>query len=248
MTSTSPAASSSDKSLKDLTVVELKDLCKERGIKGFAHKSKARLLAMIEAAPKTSSQSVATSPADTSHRSGPSKSAVKKKSKDKTTNQHGKGRQGDLTSLTIAQLKQFCKDQGIKGFARKNKQELLGLINSTTSSESSNRQSEIDVEEKKSSDSLNMENSPMDESDSNLLSSEDLDANQVDQEESADELSSAELDAVTEDLEGGFNGDAEETMVEVSDSLILEVLDRFDRIETLLQRIAEGLATSSGNP
>ena len=244
MTSTSPAASSSDKSLKDLTVVELKDLCKERGIKGFAHKSKARLLAMIEAAPKTSSQSVATSPADTSHRSGPSKSAVKKKSKDKTTNQHGKGRQGDLTSLTIAQLKQFCKDQGIKGFARKNKQELLGLINSTTSSESSNRQSEIDVEEKKSSDSLNMENSPMDESDSNLLSSEDLDANQVDQEETAD----VELDAVTEDLEGRFNGDAEETMVEVSDSLILEVLDRFDRIETLLQRIAEGLATSSGNP
>ncbi|OOV34725.1 hypothetical protein BV53_05150 [Candidatus Synechococcus spongiarum LMB bulk15N] len=154
---------------------------------------------------------------------------LKKKSKDKTTSQHGKGRQGDLTSLTIAQLKQFCKDQGIKGFARKNKQELLGLINSTTSSESSNRQSEIDVEEKKSSDSLNMENSPMDESDSNLLSSEDLDANQVDQEESAD-------------------GDAEETMVEVSDSLILEVLDRFDRIETLLQRIAEGLATSSGNP
>lgn len=244
MTSTSPAASSSDKSLKDLTVVELKDLCKERGIKGFAHKSKARLLAMIEAAPKTSSQSVATSPADTSHRSGPSKSAVKKKSKDKTTNQHGKGRQGDLTSLTIAQLKQFCKDQGIKGFARKNKQELLGLINSTTSSESSNRQSEIDVEEKKSSDSLNMENSPMDESDSNLLSSEDLDANQVDQEETAD----VELDAVTEDLEGRFNGDAEETMVEVSDSLILEVLDRFDRIETLLQRIAEGLATRSGNP
>ncbi|OOV34658.1 hypothetical protein BV61_02285 [Candidatus Synechococcus spongiarum LMB bulk15M] len=169
---------------------------------------------------------------------------MKKKSKDKTTNQHGKGRQGDLTSLTIAQLKQFCKDQGIKGFARKNKQELLGLINSTTSSESSNRQSEIDVEEKKSSDSLNMENSPMDESDSNLLSSEDLDANQVDQEETAD----VELDAVTEDLEGRFNGDAEETMVEVSDSLILEVLDRFDRIETLLQRIAEGLATRSGNP
>ncbi|KKZ13589.1 MAG: hypothetical protein TQ37_04080, partial [Candidatus Synechococcus spongiarum 15L] len=43
-------------------------------------------------------------------------------------------------------------------------------------------------------------------------------------------------------------GSTEETMVEVSDSLILEVLDRFDRIETLLQRIAEGLATSSGNP
>ena len=79
----------------------------------------------------------------------------------------------------------------------------------------------------------------MDGSDSDQLSSEDMDANQVDQEESADEGSSgAELDAAKEDFEDQFNGDSEEIMVEVSDSLILEVLDRFDRIEALLQRIA----------
>ena len=84
----------------------------------------------------------------------------------------------------------------------------------------------------------------MDELDSDQLYSEDLDANQVDQEESAEELSSAELDAVKDGFEDQFDVDAEETMVEVSDSLILEVLDRFDRIEGLLQRIAENIDNS----
>lgn len=238
MTSKSSAASLTDKSLEDLTVVELKNLCKERGIKGFFHKSKARLLEMIEAASGTSAESAA----DTSSQSRPSKSGLKQKPKAKIS--QGSSQQEDLTSLTIAQLKQFCKDQGIKGFARKNKQQLLGLINSTISPEPSNNQPEIDVEERQDPDHLDMESSLMDESDSDQLYSEDLDANQVDQEESADELSSAELDAVKEDFEDQFDVDAEETMVEVSDSLILEILDRFDRIEALLQRIAENFDKS----
>ena len=223
MTSKSSAASLTGKPLKDLTVVELKNLCKERGIKGFFHKSKARLLEMIEAASGTSAESAA----DGSSESKPGKSGPTPKPEAKTS--QGNGQQEDLTSLTIVQLKQFCKDQGIKGFARKNKQQLLGLINSTISSESSHPHTE---------------SSPMDELDSDQLYSEDLDANQVDQEESAEELSSAELDAVKDGFEDQFDVDAEETMVEVSDSLILEVLDRFDRIEALLQRIAENIDNS----
>lgn len=250
MTSKSPAASLPDKSLKDLTVVELKDLCKERGIKGFAHKTKARLLEMLEAAASgTPAKPAADQPAAAApSQARSSKSAPKKKPKaTKTTpaqengGENG-GQQGDLTSLTIVQLKQFCKDRGIKGFARKSKQQLLELINSTISTESSNNQPEIDEEERQDPDDLNMENIPMDGSDSedsDQLSAEDVDANQIDQEESAEELSSGELDAANEDFEDQFDGDAEETMVEVSDSLILEVLDRFDRIEALLRRIAE---------
>lgn len=234
----STATTLSDKPLKDLTVVELKNLCKERGIKGFFHKPKARLLEMIQAASGTSAESAP----DPSSQPRPSKSGPKQKPGAKAAK--GNDQQGDLTSLTIVQLKQLCKDQGIKGFARKNKQQLLGLINSTISSEPSNNQPEIDIEKKQDSDHPDMENPPMDESDSDQLYSEDLDANQVGQEESVDKSSSAELDAVTEDFEDQFDVDTEETMVEVSDQLILEVLDRFDRIEALLQRIAENLDNS----
>ena len=260
MTSKSPAASSSGKPLEDRTVVELKDLCKERGIKGFAHKSKAKLLEMIEAAPKTSAKTSrrkaagtsaktpAKAGADTSGTSRPGKSGKSGlKKKPKATTQD-KDQQGDLASRTIVQLRQLCKEQGIKGFARKNKQQLLEILHPTAPSGSSNRRTEIDVEEKKNPDPPTMKNSPADGADADLLYSEDLDANQVDQEESADGLASAELDAVTEDFDSQFSGDAEETMVEVSDHLILEVLERFDRIEALLQGIAEVLATNAGNP
>ena len=244
MTSKSPATSSSDKPLEDLTVVELKDLCKERGIKGFAHKPKSKLLEMVQAATNTSAKSAT----DTSSRSRPGKSLESQKkpkpnakTEPKASTQD-KGQQEDFSSMTIAQLRQRCKDQGIKGFARKTKQQLIEILGSTglsTSSESSNHQPEIDVEEKKNSEPVIMENSSTDEADPHQSESEDLDASQADEEESADELSSAELDAVTEDFEGQFDGDTEETMIEVSDSLILEVLDRFDRIENLLQRIAK---------
>ena len=238
MPSKSSATSLPDKSLKDLTVVELKNLCKERGIKGCHHKPKARLLEIIEAASGTSTEPAA----DTSGPSKPGKPGPTPKPEAKTS--PGTGQQEDLASLTIAQLKQFCRDQGIKGFARKNRQQLLEHIRSATSPESSNNHPEIDEEKRQDSDHPDTESSPMDESDADLLYSEDLDANQVDSEESAEELSSAELDAAKDDAEDQLDVsavDAEETMVEVSDSLILEVLDRFDRIEALLQRIAENV-------
>ncbi|MXX09310.1 MAG: hypothetical protein F4099_03170 [Synechococcus sp. SB0673_bin_10] len=245
MTSKSPAARLSDKPLKDLTVVELKDLCQERGIKGFSHKPKARLLEMIEAAASgtSSAKSAADeSAADASNRPRHSKSGLKKKSKARKTTYQAKGQHVDLDSLTIAQLKQFCKDQGIKGFARKNKQQLLGLISPVISPESSNNQTETtDAEKEQDHDHLSVDNALMDGPDSDRFysgDSEDLDANQVVQEESDDELSSAELDPVKENFEDQFDGNGEDAMVEVSDSLIFELLDRFDRIEALLQRIA----------
>ena len=244
MTSKSPAARLSDKPLKDLTVVELKGLCQERGIKGFSHKPKARLLEMIEAAASgaPSGKSAADqSAADASSQPRPSKSGLKKKSKARKAASQAKGQQVDLASLTVAQLKQFCKDQGIKGSTRKNKQQLLGLINSTISPESSNKQPETDVEKEKDHDHLTIDNVLVDGPDSDRFyseDSEDLDADQVVQEESDDELSSAEIDAVKENFEDQFDGTAEDAMVEVSDSLIFELLDRFDRIEALLQRIA----------
>jgi len=71
--------------------------------------------------------------------------------------------------------------------------------------------------------------------------SEELDTSQITQEEPNDELSSAELDVVKENFEDQFDGTGEDAMVEVSDSLIFEVLDRFDRIEALLQRIARSV-------
>lgn len=233
MASKSSAASLTGKPLKDLTVVELKNLCKERGIKGFFHKSKAKLLDMIEAASETSEAADAGS----SGQSKPSKSRLTPKSKSETkTSQDSqdKSQQEDFASLTIAQLKQFCKDQGIKGFARKNKQQLLGLINSTISKESSQTDTK---------DSL------ADESDSDQLYSEDLNANLIGTEDSAEDLSNedlsdADLNDVKDDFESQFEMDAEEVMVEVSDSLILEVLDRFDRIEVLLQHIAKNVGNS----
>lgn len=236
MTSKSSAASLTGKPLKDLTVVQLKNLCRERGIKGFVHKPKAKLLEMIEAASGTSAESAA----DTSSPSKPGKSRPTPKPEAKTS--QGSGQQEDLASLTIAQLKQFCKDQGIKGFARKNKQQLIGLINSAAPSKLSNNQPGADEKKRKDPNHLDAESSLMDESDSDQLYSEDLDANQQgDPEESAEELSSAEIDDTKDNSENRFDTDAEETMVEVSDSLILEVLDRFDRIEALLQRIAENV-------
>lgn len=244
MTSKSPAATSlSDKPLKDLTVIELKALCKERGIKGFAHKSKARLLEMVQAASKTSADAVA----DPSSEPRPSKSRVTQKpkaKKPKAKTPASNDQQGDFTSLTIIQLKQLCKDQGIKGFARKNKQQLLELIRSMISPDSLNNHPEVNLGEKeKSQDSGDpeMKDPPMGEEDSDQLSSEDLDANLAGQGELADKSSRAELDAVREDFEDQRHGDTEETMVvtEVSDRLIFEVLDRFDRIEALLQRIAK---------
>lgn len=264
MASKSSAASLSDKPLKDLTVVELKDLCKERDIKGFAHKSKAKLLEMVEAAASgTSAKSTSGKPpadksaadrsaAHTSSQPRPQKSGPAKDLKEtskgekpqaKKTTSQAQGHQADLTSLTTAQLKQLCKDQGIKGFTRKTKQQLLELINSTISLEPSNNQPEIDVEEKQEPDYLSMDDTTMDGADSDQLYSEDFETGQIDQEESANELSSAEIDTLKEDFEEQFAEDAEETMIEVSDSLILEVLDRFDRIEVLLQRIAK----NSGN-
>ena len=224
MTSKSPAASSPEQSLEKLTVVELKDLCRERGIQGFAHKSKARLLEMVAAASGTGAQpaakAAAAPSAGKSSRSGAGRSESKKKPKGKAT-APDKGQQEDLASLTIGQLKQLCKDQGIKGFTRKTKQQLLALIQSTGPSGSSNHQRAVDGEGKKKPASAVVDPSPVDGADADLVYSEDLDAN-------------------ADNLEGPFNGDAEETMIEVSDSLILEVLDRFDRIEALLQRIAEG--------
>ena len=246
MTSKSPAPSLPGKSLKDLTVVELKNLCKERGIKGFVHKSKARLLEMIQAASEISGQSAA----DTSSQPRPSKVGPPQKPKAKAKASSSNGQQEDLAGLTIAQLKQLCKDQGIKGFTRKNKQQLLGLINSTISPEPSNNHTEVDMEKKQDFDHLDTEDFPLDESDSDQLHSEDLDANQIDEEDSADELASPELDAVKGDFEEDqFDGEPEETMVEVSDHLILELLsrfdrclDQFDRIEALLERIAGQVA------
>jgi len=252
MTSKSPAAKLSDKSLKDLTVVELKDLCRDRGIKGYAHKPKATLLEMVEAdgsgasakSPSAADQSAAATPS----RSRSSRSGLKKKSKagKASSQKQKKGRQGelegDLASRTIVQLRQFCKDQGIQGFARKTKQQLLDLINSSTvATESSGGQPETDVEKGKDHDLPGIDNAPMDEPDSDHFYSEDskdLDTNGIVQEEPDDELSSAELDVVKGSFEDQFDGNGESAMVEVSDSLIFEVLDRFDRIEALLQRIA----------
>ncbi|MYA91685.1 MAG: hypothetical protein F4Y10_08045 [Synechococcus sp. SB0663_bin_10] len=225
------------KPLKDLTVVELKTLCKERGIKGVFHKSKAKLLEMIEAASGTWELADAGS----SSQSKPSKSRLAPKpeakpSQDSSQDSQHRAQQEDFTSLTIAQLKQFCKDQGIKGFARKNKQQLLELINSTILKESSH---------------TDTKNSLADESDQ--LYSEDFNANKIDPEDSAEDLSNevsnkdlsdTDLDAVKDNFESQFEMDAEEVMVEVSDSLILEVLDRFDRIEALLQHIAKNVGNS----
>ena len=233
MTSKSSAASLTGKPLKDLTVVELKTLCKERGIKGVFHKSKAKILEMIEAASGTPDASAA----DPSSQSKPSKSGLTPKPEAKTSQDNqdqDSPQQQDLASLTIAQLKQLCKDQGIKGFARKNKQQLLELINPAVLQEPSHTDAKDSV---------------VDAPDSDQLYSEDLNANQVDQEEPAEELpnedlSSAELDAVKDNFESQFEMDTEDTMIEVSDSLILEVLDRFDRIEALLQHIAKNVGKS----
>ena len=234
MTSKPSTTSLSDKPLKDLTVIELKDLCKERGIKGFAHKSKAKLLEMIE----TASGGSAKSATKNSSQPKPSKSRTtlnSKTQKVKAKTSQGNGQQGDLASLTVDQLKQLCKDKKIKVSGRKNKQQLLALINSTVSSKSPNDQSKSDTKKKQDSDPLDVENHLVDDSVSDQLSSEDLDANQIDQEESTYNPSDAELDAI--------DTEAEENMIEISDSLILEFLSRFDRIESLLQRIAE----NSGN-
>ena len=232
MTSKPSAASLTGKPLKDLTVVELKNLCKERGIKGFFHKSKAKLLEMIEAASGTSEAA----DADSLSQSQSSQSRLTPKPEAKTSQDNqGMTQREDFASLTIAQLKQFCKDQGIKGFARKNKQQLLEIISSAISRKAPH---------------TDMENSlMMNESDSDQLYSEDLDANQIDQKNSAEDLSSedlsdADLDVAKDNFESQFEIDAEETMVEVSDSLILEVLDRFDRIEALLQHIAKNVGKS----
>ena len=232
MANKSSAASLTGKPLKDLTVVELKNLCKERGIKGFFHKSKAKLLEMIEAASEISEAA----DTDLSSQSKPSKSRLTPKPEAKTSQgNQDRAQQEDFASLTIAQLKQFCKDQDIKGFARKNKQQLLELISSAISRKAPHTDTESSL--------------MIDESDSDQLYSEDLDANQIGQEHSAEDLSSedlsdADLDAVKDNFENQFEMDAEETMVEVSDSLILEVLDRFDRIETLLQHIAKNVGKS----
>lgn len=232
MASKSSAASLTGKPLKDLTVVELKNLCKERGIKGFFHKSKAKLLEMIEAASGNSEAA----DADSSSQSKSSQSRLTPKPEAKTSQDNqDMAQQEDFASMTIAQLKQFCKDQGIKGFARKNKQQLLEIISSAIS--------------RKAPDTSMKNPRMMEESDSDQLYSEDLDANQIDQENSAEDLSSedlsdADIDVVKDNFESQFEIDAEETMVEVSDSLILEVLDRFDRIEALLQHIAKNVGKS----
>jgi len=250
MTSKSPAARLSDKPLKNLTVVELRDLCKERGIKGYAHKPKARLLEMVEA---DGSGISAKSAADAPSQPKPGRSALKKKSKARKTSssqKQAKGGQGnlegDLASLTIVQLKQLCKDKGIKRYARKTKQQLFDLINSSTvPTESSDVQPETAVEKEKDHDQPSMDNAPMDEPpDSDRFYSEDseeLDTSQITQEESNAELSSTELEVAKENFEDQFDGTGEDAMVEVSDSLIFEVLDRFDRIEALLQRIARSV-------
>ena len=244
MASKSSAASLTSKSkpLKDLTVAELKSLCKERGIKGFFHKSKAKLIEMIEAASAASKAAEARS----SSQSKPSESRPKPQP-EATASQDNQDRakQEDVASLTIVQLKQFCKDQGIKGFARKTKKQLLELIGSATPQQSPKTETE---------------SAPMiEELTSDQLYSEDLDANDTDQEDttedlstedlssedlSSEDLSDADLDAVKDNFESQFEMDAEETMVEVSDSLILEVLDRFDRIETLLKHIAKNVGKS----
>ena len=239
MASKSSAASLTSKSkpLKDLTVAELKSLCKERGIKGFFHKSKAKLIEMIEAASAASKAAEAHS----SSQSKPSESRPKPQP-EATAPQDNQDRakQEDVASLTIVQLKQFCKDQGIKGFARKTKKQLLELIGSATPQQSPKTETE---------------SAPMiEELTSDQLYSEDLDANDTDQEDttedlstedlSSEDLSDADLDAVKDNFESQFEMDAEETMVEVSDSLILEVLDRFDRIETLLKHIAKNVGKS----
>lgn len=232
MASTSSTASLTGKPLKDLTVVELKNLCKERGIKGFFHKSKARLLEMIEAASETPEAA----DADSSRQSKPSKSRLTPKPEAKTSqDDQDRAQQEDFASLTIAQLKQFCKDQGIKGFARKNKQQLLEIIGSASSRKAPHTDTESSL--------------MMDESDSAQLYSEDLDANQIGREDSAEDLPSEDLadedlDAVKDNFDSQSEMDAEETMVEVSDSLILEVLERFDRIEALLQHIAKNVGKS----
>jgi len=255
MTSKSPAARLSDKPLKNLTVVELRDLCKERGIKGYAHKPKARLLEMVEA---DGSGISAKSAADQSAADAPGqpklgRSGLKKKSKARKTSssqKQAKGGQGnlegDLASLTIVQLKQLCRDKGIKRYARKTKQQLFDLINSSTvPTESSDVQPETAVEKEKDHDQPSMDNAPMDEPpDSDRFYSEDseeLDTSQITQEESNAELSSTELEVAKENFEDQFDGTEEDAMVEVSDSLIFEVLDRFDRIEALLHRIARSV-------
>jgi len=246
MTSKSPAARLSDKPLNNLTVVELRDLCKDRGIKGYAHKPKARLLEMVEA---DGSGISAKSAADAPSQPKPGRSGPKKKSKARKTSssqKQAKSGQGDLASLAIAQLKQLCRDKGIKRYARKTKQQLLDLINSSTvPTESSDVQPETAVEKGKDHDQPSMDNAPMDgPPDSDRFYSEDseeLDTSQITQEEPNDELSSAELDVVKENFEDQFDGTGEDAMVEVSDSLIFEVLDRFDRIEALLQRIARSV-------
>ncbi|MCY4174187.1 MAG: hypothetical protein OXF25_09045 [Cyanobacteria bacterium MAG CAR3_bin_5] len=244
MTSKPPSARLSDKPLKDLTVAELKDLCRDQGIKGYAHKPKARLLEMVEAdgsgIPARSAADEST--ADAPSQPKPGRAGLKKTSKARKTSsspKQAKGEQGDLASLTIVQLKQLCKDQGVKGFARKTKQQLLDLINSSTvATESSDGQSEADVEQEKDHDQPSIDNAPMDGPDSDRFYSEDLDTSQITQEEPNDELPSAELDVVKENFEDQFDGNGEDAVVEVSDRLIFEVLDRFDRIEALLQRIA----------
>jgi len=105
MTSKSPAARLSDKPLNNLTVVELRDLCKDRGIKGYAHKPKARLLEMVEA---DGSGISAKSAADAPSQPKPGRSGPKKKSKARKTSssqKQAKSGQGDLASLAIAQLR-----------------------------------------------------------------------------------------------------------------------------------------------
>ncbi len=248
MTKTNPPATSlSDKLLTDLTVVQLKDLCKERNIKGFAHKSKARLIEMIEAVSETAVDGADDGVGDES--SQPRESQLEPEpelaAEPVAEAEDSQEQEQDLNSLTIAQLKQICKERGIKGFARKNKSQLLELIESTVFIETSSDQSGVDTVEEEDADNLEME-TPLGESESDQLYSEDLDTNQMDLEDSDEELSDDELDSAV-DLDDEYHMDSEEPMIEVSDRLILEGLERLDRIENLLRPIADNLQRIAGS-
>ena len=92
---------------KKITVVELKKICKRKGIKGYSKMKKATLLKHCKKSPSPKKPS-------------PKKPSPAKKSPKKSPKQ------------TVAQLKARCKRKGIKGYSKMKKATLLRHCNQKT--------------------------------------------------------------------------------------------------------------------
>ena len=118
--------------LSKFTVSQLKQKCKDLGLKGYSKMKKDELIKLINGNNNDDSAS------------------------NNDIEEELDNTSIDLSKLTVSQLKQKCKDLGLKGYSNKKKDELIELINGNNNDDSASNNDNNDNEYKNTSNVLTL--------------------------------------------------------------------------------------------